>query len=148
MKVILLKNVDKLGKEGDLVEAKSGYARNFLFPNKAAVEATPENMKNWKEMKAKEAADEAARIAEAEEQKKQLESKVVDLKAKGGANGKLFGAITAKDIADRMNDIFGVKIDKKKIVLSENIKTTGKHQVVVKLYGDVSADVDLVIDAE
>lgn len=148
MKVILLKNVDKLGKEGDLVEAKSGYARNFLFPNKAAVEATPENMKNWKEMKAKEAADEAARIAEAEEQKKQLESKVVDLKAKGGANGKLFGAITAKDIADRMNDIFGVKIDKKKIVLSENIKTTGKHQVVVKLYGDVSADVVLVIDAE
>ena len=148
MKVILLKNVDKLGKEGDLVDAKSGYARNFLFPNKAAVEATPENMKNWKEMKAKEAADEAARIAEAEEQKKQLESKVVDLKAKGGANGKLFGAITAKDIADRMNDIFGVKIDKKKIVLSENIKTTGKHQVVVKLYGDVSADVDLVIDAE
>ena len=117
MKVILLKNVDKLGKEGDLVDAKSGYARNFLFPNKAAVEATPENMKNWKEMKAKEAADEAARIAEAEEQKKQLESKVVDLKAKGGANGKLFGAITAKDIADRMNDIFGVKIDKKKIVL-------------------------------
>ncbi|WP_068457068.1 50S ribosomal protein L9 [Aedoeadaptatus pacaensis] len=148
MKVILLKNVDKLGKEGDLVDAKSGYARNFLFPNKAAVEATPENMKNWKEMKAKEAADEAARIAEAEEQKKQLESKVVDLKAKGGANGKLFGAITAKDIADRMNDIFGVKIDKKKIVLAENIKTTGKHQVVVKLYGDVSADVDLVIDAE
>ena len=105
-------------------------------------------MKNWKEMKAKEAADEAARIAEAEEQKKQLESKVVDLKAKGGANGKLFGAITAKDIADRMNAIFGVKIDKKKIVLAENIKTTGKHQVVVKLYGDVSADVDLVIDAE
>ena len=148
MKVILLKNVDKLGKEGDLVGAKSGYARNFLFPNKAAVEATPENMKNWKEMKAKEAADEAARIAEAEEQKKQLESKVVDLKAKGGANGKLFGAITAKDIADRMNAIFGVKIDKKKIVLAENIKTTGKHQVVVKLYGDVSADVDLVIDAE
>ena len=148
MKVILLKNVDKLGKEGDLVDAKSGYARNFLFPNKAAVEATPENMKNWKEMKAKEAADEAARIAEAEEQKKQLESKVVDLKAKGGANGKLFGAITAKDIADRMNDIFGVKIDKKKIVLAENIKPTGKHQVVVKLYGDVSADVDLVIDAE
>lgn len=148
MKVILLKNVDKLGKEGDLVDAKSGYARNFLFPNKAAVEATPENMKNWKEMKAKEAADEAARIEEAQEQKKQLESKVVDLKAKGGANGKLFGAITAKDIADRMNAIFGVKIDKKKIVLTENIKTTGKHQVVVKLYGDISADVDLVIDAE
>ncbi len=148
MKVILLKNVDKLGKEGDLVDAKSGYARNFLFPNKAAVEATPENMKNWKEMKAKEAADEAARIEEAQEQKKLLESKVVDLKAKGGANGKLFGAITAQDIANRMNVIFGVKIDKKKIVLTENIKTTGKHQVVVKLYGDISADVDLVIDAE
>ena len=148
MKVILLKNVDKLGKEGDLVDAKSGYARNFLFPNKAAIEATPENMKNWKEMKAKEAADEAARVEEAEAQKKELESKAVDLKAKGGANGKLFGAITAKDIADRMNAIFGVKIDKKKIVLSENIKTTGKHKVTVKLHGDISADVDVVIDAE
>ena len=148
MKVILLKNVDKLGKEGDLVDAKSGYARNFLFPNKAAVEATPENMKNWKEMKTKEAADEAARVEEAEAQKKELESKVVDLKAKGGANGKLFGAITAKDIADRMNAIFGVKIDKKKIVLSENIKTTGKHKVTVKLHGDITADVDVVIDAE
>ncbi|MDY3118754.1 MAG: 50S ribosomal protein L9 [Peptoniphilus sp.] len=148
MKVILLKNVDKLGKEGDLVEAKSGYARNFLFPHKAAVEATPENMKNWKEMKAKEAAEEAARVEEAEAQKKELESKVVDLKAKGGANGKLFGAITAKDIADRMNAIFGVKIDKKKIVLTENIKTTGKHKVVVKLHGDISADVDVSIEAE
>ena len=148
MKVILLKNVDKLGKEGDLVEAKSGYARNFLFPKKAAIEATPENMKNWKEMKAKEAADEAARVEEAEAQKKELESKVVDLKAKGGANGKLFGAITTKDIADRMKEIFGLKIDKKKIVLSENIKTTGKHKVTVKLHGDISADVDVVIDAE
>ena len=148
MKVILLKNVDKLGKEGDLVEAKSGYARNFLLPNKAAIEATPENMKNWKEMKAKEAADEAARVEEAEAQKKELESKAVDLKAKGGAGGKLFGAITAKDIADRMNAIFGVKIDKKKIVLSENIKTTGKHKVTVKLHGDIAADVDVVIDAE
>lgn len=148
MKVILLKNVDKLGKEGDLVEAKSGYVRNFLLPNKAAIEATPENMKNWKEMKAKEAADEAARVEEAEAQKKELESKAVDLKAKGGANGKLFGAITAKDIADRMNAIFGVKIDKKKIVLSENIKTTGKHKVTVKLHGDIAADVDVVIDAE
>ena len=87
-------------------------------------------------------------MEEAEAQKKELESKVVDLKAKGGANGKLFGAITAKDIADRMNAIFGVKIDKKKIVLSENIKTTGKHKVTVKLHGDITADVDVVIDAE
>ena len=103
MKVILLADVSKLGKEGDLVESKSGYARNFLFPRKLAVEATPENLKNWKEMKAKEAADEAERVRQAEESKKLLESKPVDLKAKGGEGGKLFGAITAKDIATRMN---------------------------------------------
>lgn len=148
MKVILLADVSKLGKEGDLVESKSGYARNFLFPRKLAVEATPENLKNWKEMKAKEAADEAERVRQAEESKKLLESKHVDLKAKGGEGGKLFGAITAKDIATRMNELFGVKIDKKKIVLPENIKTTGNHRVNVKLHGDTSADITVVVTAE
>ena len=148
MKVILLADVSKSGKEGDLVESKSGYARNFLFPRKRAVEATPENLKNWKEMKAKEAADEAERVRQAEESKKLLESKPVDLKAKGGEGGKLFGAITAKDIATRMNELFGVKIDKKKIVLLENINTTGNHRVNVKLHGDTSADITVVVTAE
>lgn len=99
-------------------------------------------------MKAKEAADEAERVRQAEESKKLLESKPVDLKAKGGEGGKLFGAITAKDIATRMNELFGVKIDKKKIVLPENIKTTGNHRVNVKLHGDTSADITVVVTAE
>ncbi|MDD7363663.1 MAG: 50S ribosomal protein L9 [Peptoniphilus sp.] len=148
MKIILLENVNKLGQEGDLVDAKPGYARNFLFPRKLAIEATPKNLENWKEMKAKEAADEAERVKEAEERKAVLESKPVDLKAKGGEGGKLFGAITAKDIVERMNELFGIKIDKKKIVLPENIKTTGNHAVTVKLHGDVSANVTVVVDAE
>lgn len=148
MKVILLADVNKLGKEGDLVDSKSGYARNFLFPRKLAVEATPENLKNWKEMKAKEAADEAERVRQAGETKELLESKFVDLKAKGGEGGRLFGAITAKDIAERMDELFGVKIDKKKIVLPENIKATGNHKVNVKLHGDISADVTVVVTAE
>lgn len=148
MKVILLADVNKLGKEGDLVDSKSGYARNFLFPRKLAVEATPENLKNWKEMKAKEAADEAERVRQAGETKELLESKSVDLKAKGGEGGRLFGAITAKDIAERMDELFGVKIDKKKIVLPGNIKATGNHKVNVKLHGDISADVTVVVTAE
>lgn len=148
MKVILLADVNKLGKEGDLVDSKSGYARNFLFPRKLAVEATPENLKNWKEMKAKEAADEAERVRQAGETKELLESKSIDLKAKGGEGGRLFGAITAKDIAERMDELFGVKIDKKKIVLPENIKATGNHKVNVKLHGDISADVTVVVTAE
>lgn len=148
MKVILLADVKNLGKEGDLVDSKSGYARNFLFPRKLAVEATPENLENWKEMKAKEAADEAERVRQAGETKELLESKSVDLKAKGGEGGRLFGAITAKDIAERMDELFGVKIDKKKIVLPENIKATGNHKVNVKLHGDISADVTVVVTAE
>lgn len=148
MKVILLADVSKLGKEGDLVDSKSGYARNFLFPRKLAVEATPENLENWKEMKAKEAADEAERVRQAEETKKLLESKSVDLKAKGGEGGRLFGAITAKDIGERMDELFNVKIDKKKIVLSENIKATGNHKITVKLHGDISADITVVVTAE
>ena len=148
MKVILLADVSKLGKEGDLVDSKSGYARNFLFPRKLAVEATPENLENWKEMKAKEAADEAERVRQSEETKKLLESKSVDLKAKGGEGGRLFGAITAKDIAERMDELFNVKIDKKKIVLSENIKATGNHKITVKLHGDITADITVVVTAE
>lgn len=148
MKIILLENVDKLGKEGDLVDSKAGYARNYLFPRKLAVEATPENMENWKAMKEKEAADEAERVERAEEMKALFESKSVDLKAKGGENGKLFGAITAKDIAERMNDLFDVKIDKKKIVLPENIKSTGNHAVTVKLHGDIQANITVVVDAK
>ncbi|MDQ0508858.1 large subunit ribosomal protein L9 [Peptoniphilus ivorii] len=148
MKIILLEDINKLGKEGDLVDAKPGYARNYLFPRKMAVEATPENMENWKEMKAKEAADEQARVEKAQETKALLESKSIALTAKGGEGGKLFGAITTKDIAGKVEEVFGVKLDKKKIDLSDNIKTVGNHTVPVKLHGDINADLTVVVEAE
>ncbi|MDO5301779.1 MAG: 50S ribosomal protein L9 [Tissierellia bacterium] len=148
MKIILLKDVEKMGKAGDLVDAKAGYARNYLFPRKMAVEANEENMKSWKEQKAQEEANEAARLEEAQELQTLLESKEVTLKAKGGEGGRLFGAITNQDIAKAIEAQMGKKLDKKKIDLSENIKTTGSRTVVVKLHPEVVAQLKVSVEAE
>ncbi|MCD1147327.1 50S ribosomal protein L9 [Peptoniphilus sp. KCTC 25270] len=147
MKIILLQDVPSLGKAGDLVDSKSGYARNYLFPRKAAIEATEENLANWKEQKAREEAEEAQRVADAKAVKEKLEKITVKLQAKGGDGGKLFGAITSKDIADEIQKQIGEKLDKKKIDLKENIKTTGKRTVSIKVYGDVVADVAVEVEA-
>lgn len=148
MKIILLKDVKKLGKAGDLVEASDGYARNFLFPRKAAMEATGENLEIWKERKAKEEAEEKANRAEAKEIKDRLEKGTLELKAKGGSAGRLFGAITSKDIADGIKKQTGLKIDKKKIELKENIKEAGVHTVTVRVYPEITADLKVDISVE
>lgn len=147
MKIILLKDVDKLGKAGDLVDAKVGYARNFLFPKKVAIEATEENLATWKEQKAQEEADEKERIAGAEALKEKLEGIQVKLQAKTGEGGRLFGAITSKDIAAEIEKLIGEKIDKKKIELKDNIKSIGELSVPVKVYGDVVADVKVLVES-
>lgn len=147
MKIILLQDVDKLGKTGDLVDAKVGYARNFLFPRKIAIEATEENLATWKEQKAQEEADEQERIAGAEALKEKLEGLEIKLQAKSGEGGRLFGAITSKDIANEIERQLGEKIDKKKIDLKDNIKTTGQSTIPVKVYGDVVADVKVEVEA-
>lgn len=139
MKVILLKDDKQLGKAGELVEAKDGFARNFLLPRKVAIEATPENMVEWKKQKAIEAKEEEENKAEAKELKKQIEKSKVEIKAKGGEGGRLFGAVTSKDIAEAVNKQLGIKIDKKKIELGDNIKTSGLTKVNVKLYPEINA---------
>lgn len=137
MKIILLKDVKGLGKEGELVDSKIGYARNFLFPKNLALEANPENLKKWEEDQAekKRLYDENKKAAE--ELKKKLESEKVVLRAKAGEGGRLFGAITTKDIADALSEK-SIEIDKKKIE-GEVIKTLGTTEAVVKLFPEVSA---------
>lgn len=137
MKIILLKDVKGLGKEGELVDSKIGYARNFLFPKNLALEANPENLKKWEEEQAekKRLYDENKKAAE--ELKKKLEAEKVVLRAKAGEGGRLFGAITTKDIADVLAKK-GIEIDKKKIE-GEVIKTLGSTEVIVKLFPEVSA---------
>ncbi|MFR7349649.1 50S ribosomal protein L9 [Peptoniphilus sp.] len=146
MKIILLKDDKNLGKAGTLTDAKDGYARNFLFPKKIAIEATEENLAKWKEEQKRLQAEEDKNRQDAMEFKKRLESEKIVLKVKAGDNGRLFGAITSQNIADEMKNAFGEKLDKRKIVLSENIKTEGIHTVEVKLFQDISAKLKVVVE--
>lgn len=148
MKVILLKDDKNLGKAGDLVEAKDGYARNFLIPRKVAIEATTKNLENWKEQKKVEAEEEKQRRADATELKKQIEKNKVVLSAKAGEGGRLFGAITSKDIQEAIKEQLKLDVDKKKIDLKENIKTEGISKVDIKLYSEIIASLKVVVEAK
>ena len=139
MKIILLEDVKSVGKKGELVELKEGYARNFILPKKLGVEATGENMNNLKlqnqnkEKIAKEQLDAAKALAE------ELEKMTVKLEIKGGEGGKTFGSVSSKEIAKGVSEQYGKEIDKKKIQLNEAIKVAGTHEVTVKLHPKVSA---------
>lgn len=144
MKVILLQDVKKMGKKGDVIEAADGYARNYLFPRKLAEEATANalhvvNAKKENERKKKLAELEAAQKLAAE-----LKGKEVSIEAKAGESGRLFGAITNKDIAEVINSKFNLSIDKKKIVM-DTIKVAGGYEIEVKLYPEVSTKMKVII---
>lgn len=147
MKVVLLADVKGQGKKGELINVSDGYARNFLFPKKLAKEANAQilnDIKNKNEAENyKKAEDKKAAIQLSE----RLKDVVVKFKSTGGADGKLYGAVTAKDISDKLNSDFGIVIDKRKIVVSENIKTVGTYVLDVKLYPEVSAKLNVVVEA-
>ena len=144
MKVILLQDVKKMGKKGDVIEASDGYARNYLFPRKLAEEATANalhvvNAKKENERKKKLAELEAAQKLAAE-----LKGKEVTINAKAGDSGRVFGAITNKDGAEAINSEFNLSIDKKKVVVN-TIKVAGTYEVEVKLYPEVSTKMKVII---
>ncbi len=139
MKVILLKDVKGLGKEGELVNAKDGYARNFLFPKKLAIEATDANLKKWEEDMAKRKQKQQEEYEKAVKLKEKIESISIELKSKSGEGGKLFGSITSKDVAQALKTQHKIDIDKKKIEMKNNIKSLGTTTVEVKLYPEVTA---------
>jgi large subunit ribosomal protein L9 len=148
MQVILREDVDNLGKIGDLVKVKDGYARNFLVPTKKAIEATPKNVKAMEHAK-KMVSDRIRTLKKsASADADRIKSLAITIKAKVGEEGKLFGSVTTMDIADAMQ-AQGVAIDKRKIMLEEPIKRTGDYTVPVKLHTDVVADLKVsVIAAE
>lgn len=148
MKVILLKDVKGLGKEGELVESKTGYARNFLFPKKLAVEATSVNLKKWEEDHKIKEEKRQEEIAEAKALKEKLERIEVLIKAKGGKEGKLFGSITSQDIAKSLEKQHKIKIDKRKIDLKDNIKNPGQIQLDVKVYPEIVAKLKVNVVTE
>ncbi|MCI8971563.1 MAG: 50S ribosomal protein L9 [Oscillibacter sp.] len=141
MKVILQQDVKGQGKKGQMVEVSEGYARNFLLPRKIAVPATADaiNTMNLKE-KAKKA-EEARQKALAEETAEKLKECMVKLTARAGAGGKLFGAVTTKEISEGLQKQFGIDIPKQKLVLEEPIKAFGNYEVKARLGFEVTATV-------
>lgn len=147
MKVILLEEVKGVGKKDQLVNASDGHARNFLLPRKLAIEATKENVEKLEKQK-KDAADRRAREAEAARELAGRVSKAaVRLRVKAGSQGKTFGSIGAKEIAEALREQAGIEVDKKKIV-TEPIKALGEHRVALKLHADVHCELALQLVGE
>ncbi|WP_156289917.1 50S ribosomal protein L9 [Oceanobacillus salinisoli] len=141
MRVIFLKDVKGKGEKGDVKNVSDGYARNYLLKNNLAEEATSGNLKALELKKKKDAALEQKEKDEAVELKNKLEELAVELKAKSGDGGRLFGSITSKQIAETLNKQYGFKIDKRKIELDQPIRALGYTNVPVKLHPDVSATI-------
>ena len=144
MKVILLQDIKKVGKKGDVIEASDGYARNFLFPKKLAQEATEANLHILNNKKENERKKKLEEMEAAQKLASELKGKEITIKAKTGDNGKLFGAITSKDVAELIKTQYKVEIDKKKIVM-DTIKLAGGYDIDIKLYPEVSTKMKVVI---
>ncbi len=148
MKVILQQDVKGQGKKGQLIEVSDGYARNFLLPRKLAVAANADNVNTMKLQEKAKKAREAAEKAEAEAVAERLKECVVKLSAKAGAGGRLFGAVTSKEIADGLKGQFGIDVNKSKIVQEEPIKTFGTFQLKCKLGHEVTGTIYVVVTEE
>ncbi|MBW8383394.1 MAG: 50S ribosomal protein L9 [Youngiibacter sp.] len=144
MKIILLKDVKDLGKKGDVVDTSDGYARNFLFPRKLAQEATSENLHVVNMKKDSERKQKLKEVEEAQAIAEKMKNKEVTVNVKVGENGRLFGAVTSKDVAEIIKKNFGIDVDKKKVVV-ETIKMVGSYDVEVKVYPEISAKFKLNI---
>ena len=139
MKVILTADVKGVGKKQEIVNVSDGYARNFLFPRKLAMDATPGAAKELEKKQAAERARETERRLAAEKKAASLRGKVITVTAKCGAQGRLYGSVTGAEIAQALNEQHNVEVDKRKIDLAEPIRTVGETEVVVKLYPEISA---------
>ena len=145
MKVILQQDVRGQGKKGQMVEVSDGYARNFLLPKKLAVTATPESINTMKQQEKAKKAQMAAEKAEAEAVAKKLEGLMVKISAKAGEGGRLFGAVTTKEIYEALSAQHGLNIAKTKIVLEDPIKSCGSYSLKCKLGHEVTGVVNVLV---
>ena len=148
MKVILLEDVKSVGKKGDLVEVSEGYARNCILKKKLGVEANSTNMNNLKLQKQNEEKIAKEQLEAAQALAKEVEEMLVKLSIKSGEGGKTFGSVSSKEIAKGVADQYGKEIDKKKIQMSDAIKTVGTHEVTVKLHPKVTAKLRVQVQAQ
>ncbi len=148
MKVILTRDYEKLGGAGDIVNVKDGFAKNFLIPNNIAVLATPGNIKQMEIVKKSLIKKEAKNIEEAKKIAELIDGMEIKIKVNSSPEGKLYGSITNKDIAERILADKKVEIDKKKIDLDEHIKEVGFYEVIIKLYKEVKATVKVIVESD
>src|SRR5438067_157437 len=143
--VILTDNVPGLGAEADVVKVRRGYARNYLLPRGKAYEVTPATLRELDNLKKKRAEREARELNEAEELNRRIGKLRITFTLETGETGKAFGSITAQDIVTRLKNEIGTEIDRHKIVLEHPIKTTGEHEVQIKLHHDVVASLNFQV---
>ena len=148
MKVILLDNIKGVGKKDEVINASDGYARNFLFPKKLAVEANNENMSKLKAKKQSEQYKKDVNKENAEKIAKKLDDITLTIKVKAGENGKIFGGVTSKEISEGLKKQYKIDIDKKKIILNENIKNLGSFDISMKLFEGVTGKLKVKVISE
>lgn len=148
MKVILLQDIKGTGKKNEIVNVSDGYARNFLFPKNMAKEATDQSINEVKRQKAAQDKQEAENKAAALLKANDLRNKEILVRAKAGDSGKLFGAITAAEVAEALKEQYGYDVDKRKIELKSSIKQVGEYEATVKLYSNISTNMKLTIKAQ
>lgn len=146
MKIILIQDVKKLGKKGEIIEVNDGYARNYILPQKLGIEANSKNLNDLKLQKMKEEKDAQKLLDEAKELAEKIGEQSVAVKMKAGEGGKVFGSVSAKEIAEAMKKQNGLEIDKKKIQLQEPIRSFGVHEVGVKLHPQVTATLRVKVE--
>ena len=143
MKVVLLKDVRNMGKRADILTVSDGYARNFLFPQKLAVEATPGTLKEIERKRAAQDAREAELRAEAQAKAELLKNKVIVLEVKCGDKGRLYGSVTAAEVAEALEKQHGIKADKRKIDIGDPIREVGMREISVWLYSGITTKMKL-----
>lgn len=148
MKIIFLQDVKGQGKKGEMKEVSEGYARNYLLPRKLAIAATADNLNTLRLKEKARQAQLAAEKAKAAENAKALENVVVKIAAKAGGAGKLFGAVTSKEISDALKSQHGIEVDSKKLVQAEPIKSYGSYEVKCRFGFEVSGTIHLLVVEE
>ena len=148
MKVILLEDVKSLGKKGEIVEVNDGYARNFILPKKKGVEADSKNLNDLKLQKKNDEKVAQEKLEEAQELSQKLATESITIKMDAGVEGKLFGSISTKDVANEAKKQLDLEFDKKKVVLPENIKQLGTYDVKIKLHPEVQATLTIKVVAK
>ena len=145
MKVVLKQDVRNLGKKGELVETSDGYARNFLFPRNLAAEADNKAMNELKNAENSKQFKIDTQIKQATASKNKLEGQVFKMTAKAGSNGRLFGSVTSKEIAQEIKKQYAISVDKRKVTLDTDIKAFGTYNATVKLYNGIVANIKVQV---